>query len=192
MSSTVDSSVLRTAVNAYKSTGLRRDELPNDPIDLFRTWMDDALRPDPATGRSTVSAPDAVAVSTTAADGVPSSRTVLLKGLDDTGFIFFTSYNSRKSREIEATPFAALNFHWRELNRQIRVVGRAQKVTRAESEAYFATRPRASQVGTWASAQSQSVGENELAEAMAAAEARWEGKQVECPEQCGAWRVVPL
>ena len=114
--------------------------------------------------------------------------------VDPTGFLFFTNYSSRKSLELTANPNASLAFYWRETSRQVRVVGRAEKLTRAESDAYFQSRPRGSRLGAWASEQSKEIGEHTLEERVKEIEARFgtdpEGK-VDCPENWGGWRVVP-
>lgn len=123
---------------------------------------------------------------------IPSSRVVLLKQVDDRGFIFYTNYNSRKSRELLENPYASCAFYWRETSRSVRVSGRVEKVSRQESEAYFASRPRGSQVGAWASAQSDEVGEDELEDKVREVEKRFEGKDVPCPPHWGGWRIVPL
>lgn len=117
-----------------------------------------------------------------------------LTEVDPTGFLFFTNYSSRKSLELAANPNASLAFYWRETSRQVRVVGRAEKLTRAESDAYFQSRPRGSRLGAWASEQSKVIGEHTLEERVKEIEAKFgtdpEGK-VDCPENWGGWRVVP-
>ena len=130
-------------------------------------------------------------VGTVSPTGIPSSRIVLLKTVDETGFIFFTNYTSRKSTELGQSPFASLAFYWKEVARQVRVIGRVEKVERGESERYFASRPRGSQIGAWASEQSQVVGEETLEERVEEMEARFDG-DVECPGHWGGWKVVPL
>jgi pyridoxamine-phosphate oxidase len=189
---TTKEGVRLTAHNQYKAARLVRSNLPADPLALFRTWIADALKPTAESGRPAVREPEAMVISTATATGIPSSRVVLLKEVDARGFVFFTNYDSRKSAELLANPYAALSFHWRETSRQVRVVGRVERVTREESEAYFATRPRGSQIGAWASTQSSAIGEDDLAAAVADAEKRFECKDVPCPEHWGGWRVVPL
>lgn len=119
-----------------------------DPIALFHEWYAKALQsePDP---------PDAVALGTATTDGVPSVRMVLCKGVDARGFVFYTNLGSQKASEIAANPVASLLFHWKSLARQVRVVGQVEAVTDAEADAYFASRPRASQLGAWASRQTE-------------------------------------
>lgn len=181
---TTPTGVRLTAHMQYHAVRLARASLPSEPLTLFRTWLADAL--------STVREPEAMTLCTSTRSGVPSARTVLLKEVDDKGLVFFTNYSSRKGAELDSNPNAALALHWRELMRQVRVIGPVEKVSRAESEAYFATRPRGSQVGAWASAQSSVVGEGELEAAVAKAKARFEGQDsVPCPPGWGGYRVIP-
>ncbi len=119
-----------------------------DPIEHFRTWMADAEKSEP-------NDPNAMTLATCTADGVPSARMVLLKGVDDRGFAFYTNLASAKAAELAANPRAALCFHWKSLRRQVRVSGTVGPVGDAEADAYFATRARVSQLGAWASKQSQ-------------------------------------
>ena len=119
-----------------------------DPIELFQEWFAHAE----GTGRAL---PESVALATATPDGSPSARIVLLKAVDERGFVFFTNYTSRKAQEIEANPAAALCFHWAELERQVRVTGAVARISQEESDAYFQSRPRGSRIGAWASKQSQ-------------------------------------
>ena len=121
----------------------------------------------------------------------PSARTVLLKGVDSRGFVFFTNYDSRKGAELADSPYSALVFGWYPLHRQVRVEGRAEQTTRAESEAYFASRPRGSQLGAWASAQSREVTLEALVAAYQQADERFARVDVPCPERWGGYRVQP-
>ena len=134
----------------YGDRGLDDADLAPDPVAMFRRWFDDSAS-------AGLHEPNAMVVSTVSAQGRPSSRTVLLKDLDDRGFVFYTNYDSRKGRELDANPAVALLFPWHDLQRQVRVEGTAQRVPREESEAYFASRPRESRLGAWASPQSQVV-----------------------------------
>ncbi len=120
----------------------------DDPIGLFGAWFADAARAEPVDA-------DAVALATADAAGAPSVRMVLLKDADARGFVFYTNLDSRKGREMQANPKAALCFHWKSLKRQVRVEGAIERVSEGEADAYFAQRPRASQIGAWASLQSQ-------------------------------------
>ena len=173
----------------YSGDHLLEETAPADPLDLFARWLEDAFA---AQQRGVLPEPTAVVISTVSADGRPSSRTVLLKGVVDGGFTVFTNYDSRKGRDLADNPAVALLFGWYPLQRQIRVEGRATRVPAAESDAYFATRPRGSQLGAWASAQSLEVGSlGELQAAYAAAERRFAGHDVPRPEHWGGYRIQP-
>lgn len=157
----------------------------NDPIGWFREWFAEAGAADPVY-------PNAMALATIGADGAPTVRTVLLKELDERGFVFYTNHESRKGRDLLARPQAGLNFYWPKLGRQIRIDGRAETVTAAEADAYFATRPRDSQVGAWASAQSRTLESRAALEAaVAAVAARYEGGPVPRPPHWSGFRIVP-
>jgi pyridoxamine 5'-phosphate oxidase len=133
-----------------------------------------------------------VALATADAQGRPSVRMVLLRGVDEQGFVFFTNYHSRKGRELDANPHAALCFHWVTLDEQVRVEGGVERVSDAESDAYFATRPRGSQLGAWASDQSATLPSRELLESKyREIEARFRDRAVERPTFWGGYRLVP-
>src|SRR6266542_1415626 len=132
----------------YILAGLRRIELEADPIQQFQKWFQQALD-------AQLLEPTAMTLATADQKGRPSARIVLLKGLDERGFIFFTNYESRKGREIAENPNAALVFHWGELERQVRVRGTAGRISREEAGKYFASRPRGHQLGAWVSTQSE-------------------------------------
>jgi pyridoxamine 5'-phosphate oxidase len=134
----------------YGDAGLDTPDLEDDPIAMFRRWLDDTIE-------AGVHEPNAMVVATVSADGRPSTRLVLLKGLDERGFVFYTNLESRKAEEIAANPAVSLLFPWHDLQRQVRVDGTASRVSVQESEAYFASRPRESQLGAWASPQSRVV-----------------------------------
>lgn len=162
------------------------DVLP-DAVQQFRVWLDEALA-------AKVEEPTAFTLSTVAATGQPSSRVVLLKGLpDDAGFVFYTNYDSRKGRELAADPLAALNFFWPALERQVRVEGRMEKAPEAMSTEYFQSRPRSSQLGAWASPQSQVIGSREELEAREVAMAEKFGAQAPLPrpENWGGYILRP-
>jgi pyridoxamine 5'-phosphate oxidase len=146
---------------------LRRTDLDTDPLRQFRKWFDDAA--------DVVRAREAMAVATATAEAAPSVRMVLLKAADERGLVFFTHYTSRKGRELEANPQAALLFHWDPLGRQVRVEGRVERVSAEESDAYFATRPVGARVGASASRQSEALSDRELPR----------------PQTWGGYRVVP-
>ena len=163
---------------------LRRQDLAADPLEQFRQWFGEA--------GAALEVPEAVALATAAADRAPSVRMVLLKGFDERGLIFFSHYTSRKGRELEANPQAALLFHWSPLGRQVRVEGRVEHLSREESDAYFATRPRDAQLGAVASRQSEPLGSrSELYERLAEVEADLDGGPVQRPPTWGGYLVVP-
>lgn len=164
----------------YMEAGLDRADLPADPIPAFKLWFDEVVR-------AGLDEPNAMVVSTAG----PSSRMTLLKTVDERGFVFFTNYGSRKARELDADPRCSLLFPWHGLRRQVIVIGTAAKVSRAETEEYFASRPRGSQIGAWASPQSSVVADRaELDDRYAALEARWPDT-VPCPEFWGGFVVTP-
>ncbi len=182
------SSDLRSERVDYTAGHLLESGAPDEPYALFRRWLDDAFA---ARDAGTLAEPTAMVVAT-CADGRPRARTVLLKELRADGFTFFTNYDSAKASELAAQPAVALHFGWHAIQRQVRVEGTAEKVAREESEAYFATRPRGSQLGAWASAQSSTVGSvAELEAAYAAAEQRFADRDVPCPDHWGGYLVRP-
>ena len=134
----------------YAAGGLDESDLAGDPVSMFELWMNQ-------TRSAGLHEPNAMVLSTVSAGGRASSRTVLLKGLDERGFVFFTNYASRKAAELATNPGCSLLFPWHALERQVRVEGRAVRLSTAENDAYFYTRPRASQIGAWASPQSEVV-----------------------------------
>ncbi|HYP43764.1 MAG TPA: pyridoxamine 5'-phosphate oxidase [Propionibacteriaceae bacterium] len=172
----------------YRSEHLLESQVPADPYGLFERWLADAFA---ARERGVLPEPTAMVVATSVA-GRPSARTVLLKEATARGFVFFTNYLSGKGAALADNPQIALHFGWYPLHRQIRVEGTAERTSRAESEAYFATRPRGSQLGAWASAQSSEVGSlEELNAAYQAVEERFTDQDVWCPEHWGGYRVTP-
>jgi pyridoxamine 5'-phosphate oxidase len=171
----------------YLGDHLLETAIPADPLVLFSSWLSDAFA---AKDRGVLPEPTAMVVSTTAGSR-PSSRTVLLKEVNAGGFVFFTNYRSRKAAEMAGSSAVALLFGWYPLHRQVRVEGRAELVARSESEAYFASRPRASQLGAWASSQSSEVTLEELNTSYRWAEERFAEADVPCPEHWGGYRVHP-
>ena len=159
---------------------LRRTDLDTDPLRQFQKWFDAAAE--------VVRMREAMAVATATAEGAPSVRMVLLKAADDRGLVFFTHYTSRKGRELEANPQAALLFHWDPLGRQVRVEGRVERVSAEESDAYFATRPAGARVGASASRQSEVLSDREELERRVAELAE---ADLTRPESWGGFRVVP-
>ena len=167
-----------------QTRGLRRADLDDDPFTQFDIWFQLANDAD-------VHEPHAMVVSSVGPDGMPSSRHVLLKGVDH-GFVFFTNYTSQKGRELQAHPMASICFPWNILARQVRVVGSVEKVTEAESDDYFGSRPRGSQTGAWASHQSEVLADRSVLEARwAAAEERFAGADVPRPPHWGGFRILP-
>ena len=170
---------------SYERAALDRESLPADPFALFAAWFADAQA-------SGTAEPNAMTLATVDARGRPSARIVLLKGADTRGFAFYTNLESRKSREMEATGHAALVFWWPPLERQVRIEGRIEPVEAETADAYYASRPRGSRLGAWASPQSQPIeGRDVLETRLAEAEARFEGQPVPRPPFWGGWRVVP-
>lgn len=168
------------------SDELTEDDLLPDPIALVRRWVADAQ----AAG---VEQHDAMTLATATPDGRPSARAVLLKEIDARGFAFFTNYESRKARELDANPHAALVLLWVPLHRQVRVTGRVERLSAEESDAYFGTRPRGSQLGAWASQQSRPLPDRgALEERWAALDERWGGAAVPRPPHWGGYRVAPV
>lgn len=171
--------------NDYQETGLSRSDLPSEPIELWREWLEDAE----AAGIAEI---NAMVVAAVDPDGSPSLRTVLCKSADDDGFTFFTNYDSRKGVALAGEPRLSLLFPWHPLSRQVIVTGTAARVSRADSEAYFATRPRGAQISAWASAQSQPVADRaELEARHRAVEAEYDGADVPCPPNWGGFLVRP-
>ncbi|HEV3186170.1 MAG TPA: pyridoxamine 5'-phosphate oxidase [Xanthobacteraceae bacterium] len=157
----------------------------DEPWRLFSAWFEEAVRREPAD-------PNAMALATVDADGLPNVRMVLLKGVDERGFVFYTNLESAKGRELEQAPRAALVFHWKSLTRQVRVRGTVERVTEADADAYFATRPRLTQIGAWASRQSAPL-ESRLAfeKAVALYTAKHVVGPVPRPAFWSGFRVVP-
>lgn len=155
------------------------------PLSLFQSWLADAHESEP-------NDPTAMTVATADADGMPSARMVLLKDADDRGFVFYTNTESQKGAELDANPRAALVFHWKTLRRQIRVNGAVERVSDAEADAYFATRARGSQIGAWASDQSQPLdGRFELEKRVAKFAAKFGVGAVPRPPHWTGYRVIP-
>ncbi len=157
----------------------------DDPIAFFQRWLEDAER-------SGMIHPNAMTVATSTPDGVPSARMMLLKGVDDRGFVFYSNYESRKGHELSANAHVALVFHWSILERQVRVEGAAARISEEESAAYFASRPRGSRIGAWASPQSAELaGRAELEDRVREFEAKYPGQKVPLPPFWGGYRLTP-
>ncbi len=169
----------------YTQRGLSESDLHADPIEQFRRWFEEAV----AAG---IREPNAMTLATATPDGRPSARMVLLKGFDSRGFAFYTNYESRKGRQLVENPWAALILFWVDLERQIRIEGRTERATIAESDAYFATRPQESQLGAWASAQSQVLPDRTTLERRVEELRReYDGQEVPRPPFWGGFRVIP-
>jgi len=159
--------------------------IDRDPIKQFQLWFNDAF----ATG---LPLPEAMTLATVTRDGKPSARMVLLKQVDGDGFVFFTNYRSAKAEQLDANPYAALVFYWSKLDRQVRVEGSVEKTSAQESCDYFKTRPRESQIGAWASAQSQAISSRDVLEQRARElETLYLDREVDCPEFWGGYRLKP-
>ncbi|HYY61331.1 MAG TPA: pyridoxamine 5'-phosphate oxidase [Burkholderiales bacterium] len=168
----------------YMRAGLGEADADRDPIRQFERWFEDALR-------ARLPLPNAMTLATISAQGAPSARVVLLKGIENGGFTFYTNYRSRKARELEAHGTACLLFMWSELERQVRIDGRIERVSAAESDAYYASRPLGARLSAWASPQSERVASRATLEAaMAEARARY-GETPPRPEHWGGYRVLP-
>lgn len=169
----------------YARAALNEAELHPDPLEQFRRWFAEALE-------AAVQEPNAMTLATATPDGRPSARVVLLKGVDDRGLLFYTSYDSRKGRELEANPHAALVFFWPELERQVRVTGIVRKLPPDESYAYFRTRPVGSRLAAWASRQSEPIPNRAALEArLAEVRERFPGEEIPLPPHWGGYVVEP-
>src|ERR1051326_2644038 len=165
----------------YSLAGLVEKDLARDPFRQFEKWFQEAEA-------AKIPEPNAMVLSTATRDGRPSARTVLLKGLDGRGFVFYSNYESRKGRELEMNPNASLVFAWLALERQVIVEGAVARVAREESEAYFHSRPRASQLAAWVSQQSSIIaGRKVLEDAMKELESKYAGQEVPLPPNWGGW-----
>jgi len=169
----------------YRQRILNREDLAQNPIDQFRTWFDEACKAE-------LTEPNAMTLATATASGFVSARTVLLKAYDNKGFVFFTNYESRKSKALEENPQASLLFPWLDLERQVEINGRAEKISTAESLSYFTKRPFGSRVGAWVSRQSSIVTSRSLLEVKFDEMMRkFKDGQVPLPDFWGGWRIVP-
>ena len=169
----------------YMLNGLNESDVDADPIRQFRLWFDQALS-------AGLAEPNAMTVATATADGRPSARMLLIKGVDARGFVFYTNYDSRKGQELDNNPYAALVFYWAELERQVRIEGVVEQVSPAESDAYFYSRPLGSQLGAAASQQSQVLASRaELEQRVADLAAAYADRQLPRPPHWGGYRVVP-
>jgi len=169
----------------YRQATLDEAHAASDPWSQFRTWFAEAES-------AGLLEPNAMTLATADANGRPSARVVLLKGLSEEGFVFFTDYRSRKGEELDANPQAALAFYWAELERQVRAVGAVERLSRADSEAYFRSRPRGSQLGAWASHQSALLEDRALLLGrVEELQARYGDGEVPLPPHWGGYRLIP-
>lgn len=170
----------------YETAGLDIDDVDPDPVTQWHRWHADALD-------AGVAEPNAMTVATVAADGVPDARLVLVRGVDADGLTFFTNFQSAKSRQLAERPVAAAVFGWIDLHRQVRVRATVERVSDADSDDYFASRPRGSQLGAWASAQSEPLADrSDLEAAVIAFDEQFADGPVPRPPHWGGWRLVPL
>ena len=166
-------------------SGLDEKEIERDPIRQFQIWLDDAIA-------ANIPLAEAMTLATATPDGRPAARMVLLKQVDHNGFVFFTNYRSAKARQLDANPYAALVFYWNLLERQVRVEGSVVRTSAEESREYFQTRPRESQIGAWASEQSEVIAGRDVLERRAQElETLYCDRDVDCPEHWGGYRLKP-
>jgi pyridoxamine 5'-phosphate oxidase len=176
---------MTTIPNNIALEGLDEKTIDRDPIKQFQAWFDDAVA-------AKLPLPEAMTLATATPDGRPSARMVLLKQVDEEGFVFFTNYKSAKAEQLDANPYAALVFYWSPLDRQVRVEGGVVRTSAQESRDYFRTRPRESQIGAWASAQSEVISGRDVLEQRARElEDLYRDREVECPEDWGGYRLRP-
>ncbi len=167
------------------AVGLPDADSMSDPLKLFDAWFEGAKK-------SGILLPESMMLATATNDGKPSSRMVLLKSFDDQGFVFFTNYGSQKASELDANPFASLLFYWPILQRQVRIEGKVERVSREESSAYFRTRSRGSQIGAWASDQSAELESRETLESRSKdLRSNYEGREIPLPGFWGGYRLSP-
>jgi pyridoxamine 5'-phosphate oxidase len=169
---------------SYETGALDEEAAASVPLQQFETWLDEALK-------SGIAEPNAMTLATVGADGRPSTRVVLIKGCDARGIVWYTNYDSRKGRELAGNPHAALQFHWVELERVVRIEGRVERTSDAESDAYFQSRPLDSRLGAWASPQSQPISSRAVLMAHAAKVAAQHGLHPPRPPHWGGYRLVP-
>jgi len=169
---------------SYERAELNEEASQPDPLSQFETWMEQAIA-------AQVPEPNAMTLATVGLDGRPSTRVVLIKGCDERGIVWFTNYESRKGRELAHQPFAALQFHWVELERVVRIEGRVGKTSEEESDAYFQTRPLDSRIGAWASPQSEVVSSRAVLVANAARYGAQFALRPPRPPHWGGYRLVP-
>lgn len=172
--------------NQHEFPPLDEEEVDANPFKQFEKWFEQAQV-------AVAILPNAMTLATATKEGVPSARVVLLKDFDEQGFVFYTNYQSQKGKELEENPITTLSFYWAQPARQVRITGRATRTSRSESEAYFHTRPIDSQLGAWASNQSEVIsGRNALVLRMEELFKQYKGKSVPLPPYWGGYRVAPF
>jgi pyridoxamine 5'-phosphate oxidase len=169
----------------YKRSGLERADADPNPFKQFRKWFDQARE-------AQLPEPNAMTLATATAVGNPSARMVLLKDFDERGFVFYSNYESHKAQQLQENPWASLVFWWAELERQVRIEGRVEKVSDEESDTYFHSRPLLSQLGAWASHQSQVIDSREVLEQrLEELKVKFENQEIPRPQHWGGYRVIP-
>lgn len=176
---------MMTVPNHIAVEGLDEKTIDRDPIKQFQLWFNDAIA-------AKLPLPEAMTLATATVHGKPSARMVLLKQVDHDGFVFFTNYRSAKAEQLDANPNAALVFYWAQLDRQVRIEGSVTRTSAQESQEYFRTRPRESQIGAWASPQSEAISGRDILEQRAQElEALYGDREIDCPEHWGGYRLQP-
>ena len=179
-------SSIRNTRKEYSKQNLTESAVAKDPFIQFRTWLNEAMK-------SELVEPNAMTLATSSGDGIPSARIVLLRGVDEKGFVFFTNYGSYKGQQLAENPRACLVFFWKELERQVRITGLVEKTSAAESDDYFKTRPEGSKIGAWASPQSKVIpGRHWLEEEERNFREQFIEKTIERPPHWGGFRVRPI
>lgn len=169
----------------YKLHALLEADANPDPIGQFQTWFNESVA-------AQLPEPNAMTIATATPDGIPSARVVLLKGLDDRGFVFFTNYDSHKGQELQANPHAAIVFLWTELERQVRIQGTVERISETESDKYYYSRPAGSRLGAWASEQSQVIADRSVLETrLAELQTEYPDGDIARPLHWGGFRVMP-
>jgi len=180
----MDKTALADLRKSYERDELDEASSSADPLRQFQTWLEQAIQ-------AGAPEPNAMTLATVGADGRPSTRVVLIKGVDERGLVWFTNYESRKGRELASNPLAALQFHWVELERVVRIEGRVELASAEESDRYYASRPLDSRIGAWASPQSQPISSRAVLVANAAKAAARHGLNPSRPPHWGGYRLVP-
>lgn len=177
--------ILSDIRKVYQKQSLLEGSVDSNPLDQFKVWWGEVIQ-------SGIDEPNAMNLSTCSIEGKPSSRIVLLKEVNENGFIFFTNYNSRKGKEMEQNNFVSILFFWKELERQVRVEGKVEKIPAGKSDAYFASRPRESQVGAWSSPQSTVIEDRSVLEKNEKQYAdQFQNQNIERPQHWGGYLVIP-